>query len=172
MPTALSNNIIASATRDILHTLKHPTNGAPLALMNNTEAKTLQQITETLYNKTNTSATNTTPTRDIPMDLRVPPKPEVPNNHTPGTSDMETTYQQSTKHKKQINKHKQQWGKLAATNNAVLETAHYAAYLICQDTPKTQNHTKTTSVTAPSTQKPDFWQNTKNSRLVLRVPPG
>ncbi len=135
MPTALSNDIIASATRDILHALKHPTNGSLLAPMNDTEMETLQQITEILYNKTNATTTDTKPTTDTPEDLRVPSEPEATINHTPGTNTVETTYQQSTRPKKQTNKHKQQRGKLAANDNAVRETAHYAAYLIRQDTP-------------------------------------
>jgi len=54
MPTASSSEIIASATRDILHMLQNPMTGSPLPLLTDMETETLKQISILLNEKTNT----------------------------------------------------------------------------------------------------------------------
>jgi len=54
MPTASLSEIIASATRDILHMLQNPMTGSPLPLLTDMETETLKQISILLNKKTDT----------------------------------------------------------------------------------------------------------------------
>jgi len=102
--------------KDILHALQNPTAGSPLAPLTDTKTKALKTIAELLHNKSNTVQQANTNKHDPPVQ-RVPKAPLEPN-----TNPNEPTYHQSNKPKKQTNKHKQQHGKLAATDDAALAT--------------------------------------------------
>jgi len=56
MPTISSQDIIASATWDILHALQNLTNSSPIAPTTDTETEILKQLTTILHNKTTEDA--------------------------------------------------------------------------------------------------------------------
>jgi len=72
-------------------------------------------------------------TTETPTLLRVPPT-DAPTEPTP----KDTTYQQKSQYKKRTNKHKQQKGKLAASDDDTTHAANYTMELLKSD--KTQTH--------------------------------
>jgi len=132
MPTASSTEIIASATCGILHALNNPTTGSPLGPMTDTETETLKQLTSLLHNKTTEPNLESNNNNNHGTDLRVPPQTaaEPPTQATEPKEPNDNTYQHSTRYKKrQTNKHKRR-GTLAATQDTVIATAHYAKQIL------------------------------------------
>jgi hypothetical protein len=70
MPTALSVNLVLAGARDIVHALKHPLPGSPLAPLTDSEAAELTTITKVLLNRD--------PNSPVAPLLRVPAAPIPP----------------------------------------------------------------------------------------------
>jgi len=121
MPTISSQDIIASATRDILQALQNPTNSSPIALTTDTETEVLKQLATILHNKA-MEAADTKTTANTPTLLRVTPEATE--------TEPDTTYHQTSKPKKRTNKHKQQRGTLAARDEDTVNAANYTMQLL------------------------------------------
>jgi len=75
MPTISAQDIIASATQDILHALQHPAIGTPLALTTESDMEALKQIATLLHRNTiHDEIQQTTETKNTAPLLRVPPR--------------------------------------------------------------------------------------------------
>ncbi len=117
--------------------------------MTNTETETLKQITNLLHNKTSETKTHHNNDNSHGTDMRVPlqtdknqnhnkaetttKEPQVANQQKQATEETEAsnaTYQHSNQYKKcQANKNKC-CGKLAATQDTIVATAHYAKQIL------------------------------------------